>query len=140
MFTLTLVTPERKILAGQEIEEVTVPAHRGEIEIFPGHAGLMTTLTPGPLKYRLKGESEAHIVAINWGYCQVVHNGVIVLAESAERPSELSAEKIEADLKDAQTKVAAQGADADTIAHGLKRVAEAQSKKDIVARFRGGAH
>ncbi len=34
MFTLTLVTPERKILAGAEIEEVFVPGARGELNIL----------------------------------------------------------------------------------------------------------
>ena len=55
MFKLTIVTPEKRILVGQEVEEVTVPAFKGELNILPGHAPLMTTLETGVMKWKLKG-------------------------------------------------------------------------------------
>jgi F-type H+-transporting ATPase subunit epsilon len=102
MFTLTLVTPERKLLSGAEIEEVFVPAFRGEINILPGHAPLMSTLQTGVLKYRLKGETTLRPVAISWGYCQVNPQGVNILAETAERPEDLDMKRVEEALKEAQ--------------------------------------
>jgi F-type H+-transporting ATPase subunit epsilon len=103
MFTLTLVTPEKKILSGSEVEEVFVPAFRGELNILPGHAPLMSTLQTGVLRYRLKGESTLKSVAISWGYCQVNPTGVNVLAETAERPEDLDLKRVDEALKNAES-------------------------------------
>src|SRR4051812_40921293 len=86
---LTLVTPEKKIVEHFAIEEVYIPAYRGELGILPGHAPLMTTLNTGVLRYRARGESTMNFVAISWGYCEVSPQGVLVLAETAEKQSEI---------------------------------------------------
>lgn len=80
MFKLDLVTPEQKLVLGQELAEITLPAYRGELNILPGHAPLMTTLSPGILTYKLTS-GETRTLAISWGYCQVSATGVSVLAE-----------------------------------------------------------
>ncbi len=38
MFTLNVVTPEKKIVTDLEIDEVIVPGYKGELDILPGHA------------------------------------------------------------------------------------------------------
>jgi F-type H+-transporting ATPase subunit epsilon len=105
MFRLTLVTPEKKLVAGEEIEEVFVPGYRGELNILPGHAPLMTTLSTGVLRYRLKGETTLHRVAISWGYAQVSPEGVNVLAETAERPEEIDLKRVAEARKAAQDRL-----------------------------------
>lgn len=92
MFKLNLVTPEKKIVMDQELEEIVLPAFRGELDILPGHAPLLTTLGAGLLKYRLKG-GETQKLAIGWGYCQVSAQGVNVLAEIATEASEVDLAK-----------------------------------------------
>ena len=86
MFKLDFVTPEQKIVFGQELEEITIPAFRGELNILPGHSPLMTTLLPGKLSYRLKS-GEQKTIAISWGYAQVSPSGVHVLAEAVIDPA-----------------------------------------------------
>lgn len=105
MFTLTLVTPERKLLAGQEVEEVFIPAYLGEMNVLPGHAPLMTTLSTGILRYRAKGDPKMHHVAVSSGYCQVNPEGVNVLAETAERPEDIDIERAETALATAQERL-----------------------------------
>lgn len=105
MFQLSLVTPEKKLLTDTEIEEVIVPAYRGELNILPGHAPLITTLSVGVLRYRLKGEKDFSPVVISWGYCQVNPKGVIILAETAETKEEIDRERAERALKKAKTKL-----------------------------------
>lgn len=95
MFTLDFVTPEQKIVFGQELEEITIPANRGELNILPGHAPLMTTLLPGQLKYKLKS-GEQKTVAITWGYAQVSQTGVHVLAEAVIDPAQDSRGSLQA--------------------------------------------
>jgi F-type H+-transporting ATPase subunit epsilon len=96
MFKLFFATPDRKIVADQELEEITLPAHAGELNILPGHAPLMTTLESGILRYKLKsGQSDT--MAISWGYCQVSADGVTVLAETAVHADEIDT-KVVSDL------------------------------------------
>ena len=90
---LTLVTPEKKLLTDVEVEEVFVPGFRGELNILPGHAPLMTTLSTGLLRYRLKGQTELKSIVVSWGYCEVNPNGVLVLAETAERVEDIDQER-----------------------------------------------
>lgn len=101
MFTLTLVTPEKKMLTDVDVEEVVVPAFKGELTILPGHAPLMSTLGIGILRYRVKGSSAFQSAAISWGYCEVNPRGVNILAETAEATDELDRERIEAARKKA---------------------------------------
>lgn len=89
MFKLDFVTPESKIVVDQELEEITLPAERGELNILPGHSPLMSTLKPGILTYKMKSGDTGRY-AISWGYCQVSERGVSVLAETAVTASEVN--------------------------------------------------
>ncbi len=101
MLTLTLVTPQKKLLESAEIQDVYGPAHRGELQSLPGHAPLVTTLGTGVLKYNLKGSSKAESVAISWGYCQVSESGVTVMAEVAEMAHEIDVAAADKNRKEA---------------------------------------
>jgi F-type H+-transporting ATPase subunit epsilon len=132
MFTLTLVTPEKRIVAGTEIEEVFVPAERGELNILPGHAPLMTTLNPGILRYRLKGDAKMNAVAISWGYCQVNPQGVNVLAETAERPEEIDKSRLETAFRTAQSRLSSSDLDSEAIVKYQQKLALAEVRKELV--------
>jgi F-type H+-transporting ATPase subunit epsilon len=93
MLTLTLVTPQKRLLVNQEIEEIFVPGELGEMNILPGHAPLLSTLAVGPLKYRLKGSNEVKVVAISWGFVEVNADLVNILAETAETPEQIDVER-----------------------------------------------
>lgn len=99
MFELTVVTPTKKIVANAEMEEVFVPAFRGELNIYPGHSPLVSTLTEGVLRYKLKGETEDTAVAISWGYVEVTPSGVQILAETAEAKEDIDLSRAEEALK-----------------------------------------
>lgn len=106
MFSLTLVTPQKKIVEGAPLKEVFVPAYRGEIEILPGHAPLITTLSEGVLKYKLEGATELKAVAVSWGYCEVTAEGQVnILAETAEAPEEINLKRAEEARQEALDKL-----------------------------------
>lgn len=105
MFTLTLVTPQKKLLTDVEIDEVILPAFRGQLDILPGHAPLVTTLRAGSVKVRRKGETTHKVAAISWGYCEVSPTGVTILADTAEWPEELDKNRIEEEIKIAQARL-----------------------------------
>lgn len=110
MFKLYFATPDKKVVADAELEEVTLPAHAGELNILPGHAPLMTTLSAGILKYKLKtGESEK--LAISWGYCQISSDGVTVLAETAVHGEDIDEKALNQELQAFEAKLAGESMD-----------------------------
>ena len=109
-------------------DEVTVPAYRGQLEIFPGHAPLMTSLGTGILKYKAKGGSSFESVVVSWGYAQVNPEGVIVLAETAESIEEIDRARAEAARKKAETELMEPILEADQIAKIQHKLARANAR------------
>ena len=101
-FELTVVTPNKSLLQKAPIEEVFVPAHRGELNILPGHAPLVSLLREGVFRYRLKNQNQQQAFAISWGYVEVTSAGVCVLAETAESKEDIDLKRAQKALKQAQ--------------------------------------
>lgn len=108
MFKLNVLTPERKAVFDQEIVEVSVPAHSGEMTILPGHSPLITTLGTGVLKYKVKGQEKSFKAVISWGYCEVSPEAVNVLAEFMQTPEEIVLENAQTELQTAEKKLVTQ--------------------------------
>lgn len=106
MLKLSIVTPEKKLLTDVEVTELTVPTEGGEIEILEGHAALMSTLSPGVLRYTLKNGNEKGKVVVSWGYCEVYKDTINILAETAERPEEIDLSRVEASIKKVEEQLA----------------------------------
>ncbi len=132
-FNLTLVTPEKKMITNQPAKEVVVPAFKGELNILPGHAPLLTTLEPGILKYKLDNEDVYTSVAISWGYCQVSSEGVNILAENAEMPSEIDLQTAQAHLKSLTEKLAHESLNDHDWVQTQLGVKKAQAEIDIIS-------
>lgn len=130
MFKLTIVTPEKRLVIDQEIDEVTVPAFKGELNVLPGHAPLITTLETGVLKYKLKGQAEQKM-AISWGYCQVNPQGVNILAEYAATPMDLQLEELKKALAAAELKLSTEVLDEEQWAATQREVAKARTGMEI---------
>lgn len=128
MFVLNLVTPEKKLVTDLEIDEVIVPGFRGQLDILPGHAPLMTTLSTGVLKYRAKGTAELKTAVVSWGYCEVHPEGVIILAEVAESLEEIDRARAEANLKKATSQLMDPLLEANQVEMMQKKVARNQAR------------
>lgn len=132
MFKMTLVTPEKKLLTDADVEEIIVPAFKGELNILPGHAPLMSTLGVGILKYRLKGESSFSSAAISWGYCEVNPKGVNILAETAETVDELDRDRIAAARKKADEMLRSGGLSVDDIVKYQRKIRRADARLNLL--------
>lgn len=132
MFKLSILTPEKRLLTDQEIDEVLVPGDRGQLDILPGHAPLVTTLSAGVLRYRLKGESGHRAVAVSWGYAEVNPDGVVILAETAETPEEIDRQRAEEALRKAQGFLARMVADPEEIEKYQRKIERAQARLELV--------
>src|SRR6478735_2379881 len=89
-FELEIVTPE-KLVVKDVAEEAQIPGKNGYLGILPGHAPLITELAVGEITYR-ENSTERHL-AVAWGFAEVLPDRVTILAESAERPSEIDVER-----------------------------------------------
>jgi F-type H+-transporting ATPase subunit epsilon len=89
-FQLEIVTPEKKVVA-TTAEEVQIPGKNGYLGILPGHAPLITELAVGEITYRDTSGSNEQRLAVAWGFAEVLPDKVTILAETAERPSEIDA-------------------------------------------------
>ncbi len=101
-FKLTVVSPERLVVSA-EVEEAQVPGKNGYLGILPGHAPMMTELDIGELSYR-QGDRTGYL-AVTWGYCEVLSDQVIVLAERAERAEEVDRERAQAAMERARKRL-----------------------------------
>src|ERR1700690_2740546 len=90
-FQLEIVTPEKKVVDTASAEEIQIPGKNGYLGVLPGHAPLITELAVGEITFRDAGEDQ-HL-AVAWGFAEVLPDKVTILAETAERPSEIDVER-----------------------------------------------
>jgi F-type H+-transporting ATPase subunit epsilon len=89
---LEIVTPERHLFSGQ-VDEVTVPSNVGYLGILPGHAPLLGELGIGELSYKIGDRREYFFCS--GGFLEVLPDRVVVLAQTAEKASEIDVNRAE---------------------------------------------
>jgi F-type H+-transporting ATPase subunit epsilon len=89
-FQLEIVTPEKKVV-DTAATEVQIPGENGYLGILPGHAPLITELAVGEITFHTGAEAQR--LAVAWGFAEVLPDKVTILAETAERPSEIDADR-----------------------------------------------
>jgi F-type H+-transporting ATPase subunit epsilon len=99
---LDIVTPEKKIFS-DTVDNVYLPGADGEMGILPQHAGLVTALKPGELRYLHNGKVEK--LAIGSGFAEVTQTKVIVLTDMALGEAEIDELTAEEAIKRAQEKL-----------------------------------
>lgn len=95
-------------------DEVIAPGGEGQLGILPRHAPLMTTLTIGALHIKHAGSEET--LFIGGGFMEVSDNRVIVLADDAERASDIDEARAEEARRRAQQQLDQAAGDIDRAA------------------------
>jgi F-type H+-transporting ATPase subunit epsilon len=90
-FQLEIVTPEKRVV-DTAATEAQIPGKNGYLGVLPGHAPLITELAVGEITYRA-GVAEEQKLAVAGGFAEVLPDRVTILAETAERPSEIDVER-----------------------------------------------
>jgi F-type H+-transporting ATPase subunit epsilon len=90
--TVEIITGERIVHTQDDVDSVVAPGAAGSLGILPGHAKLVSLLAQGELKIRHQGEEE--FFAVFGGFIEVTDNKVIILADSAERASEIDLQRV----------------------------------------------
>ncbi|WP_396626317.1 F0F1 ATP synthase subunit epsilon [Luteitalea sp.] len=108
--TLSIVTPEREIVRVQ-VDEVELPGSEGYFGVLPGHTPMLATLTVGRLTSR--SGTDTQVLAIAFGFAEVLPDAVTVLAQIAERAEDIDVARAEAARKRAEERLARNEADLD---------------------------
>lgn len=99
-----LVSPER-LLASGDVESVEIPGTEGDMGISEGHAPVLSTLRPGVVTIT-RGSGAPERIFVRGGFAEVNPKGLTVLAEVAIPVSELNAEKLAQQVKNAEEDLA----------------------------------
>jgi len=129
-FQLEIVTPEKKVV-DTSAEEVQIPGKDGYLGVLPGHAPLITELGVGEISFR-DGATEQRL-AVAWGFAEVLPGKVTILAESAERPSEIDVARAREAKKRAEERLAG-GDSAVGVERALDSLQRAESRLEVAAK------
>jgi F-type H+-transporting ATPase subunit epsilon len=129
-FQLEIVTPEKKVV-DTAAEEVQIPGKNGYLGVLPGHAPLITELAVGEIIYR-ENASEQRL-AVAWGFAEVLPNKVTILAETAERPSEIDVERARKAKERAEQRLSSGDSSVD-VERALGALHRAEARLDVASR------
>ncbi len=101
---LEVVTPE-KIVVSEEAQIVASPGSLGEFGVLSGHTPFLTSLKTGIIRYS-DANGKEHYVFVSGGFAEALPNKVTVLAESAEKRSDIDVERAKAALARAEKRLA----------------------------------
>ena len=128
-FQLEIVTPEKKVV-DTTAEEVQIPGKNGYLGILPGHAPLITELAVGEITYR-ENSTEQHL-AVAWGFAEVLPDKVTILAETAERPSEIDVDRARKSKERAEQRLTS-GDTSVEVDRALDALHRAESRIDVAS-------
>jgi len=128
-FQLEIVTPEKKVVE-TAAEEIQIPGKNGYLGILPGHAPLITELSVGEITYR-ENATEQHL-AVAWGFAEVLPNKVTILAEAAERPSEIDVQRARKAKERAEQRLASGDTTVD-VDRALDALQRAETRLEVAA-------
>ncbi|HEY6337535.1 MAG TPA: F0F1 ATP synthase subunit epsilon [Candidatus Sulfotelmatobacter sp.] len=129
-FQLEIVTPEKKVV-DTAAEELQIPGKNGYLGVLPGHAPLITELAVGEITFR-EGATEQRL-AVAWGFAEVLPDKVTILAETAERPSEIDVERARKAKERAEQRLAS-GDSAVDVERALDSLQRAESRLEVAGK------
>ncbi len=135
-FQLQIATPER-IYADEQVGEAELPGKNGYMGILPGHAPLLSALGAGVLTYSSAGNRQ--VLVVDGGFVEVFEDHVRVLADHAERASDISVDAARRELDEANAALR-EAHDSGESDAALRRMQKAQARLDAAERLGSSAH
>ena len=101
-FAFKLLSPYKSLFEGR-VEAVMLPGELGEFGVLSNHTKFATSLKPGVVRFVVDGQTTRF--AIGGGFSEVHADGVVVLADSAERPDQIDLQRAEESRERARTEL-----------------------------------
>jgi F-type H+-transporting ATPase subunit epsilon len=108
---LEVVTPERMVVK-ENANIVMAPGTLGEFGVLPGHTSFFTSLKTGVIHYKDNQDKDRYVF-VRGGFSETLPNRVTVLADSAERKSEINIDRAKSAKERAEKRLANPTADID---------------------------
>lgn len=108
LLSLEIATPVGLALS-TECESIAAPSVQGEFGVFAGHLPLLAALRAGVVKYRVDGKDL--LAAVGPGFVEAGPHKVLLLTDSFARPNDVDADKVRAELEDAEKRLSALATD-----------------------------
>lgn len=126
-----IVSAEESLFSGL-VELVVAAGALGDLGIAPGHAPLMTSLNPGPVRVIKQGGKE-EVFYVSGGYLEVQPNLVTILSDSAQRADDIDEAAAAEAKKEAERSFANQSGEMD-YSRAAAQLAEASARLRTIDR------
>jgi F-type H+-transporting ATPase subunit epsilon len=103
-FHFELVSPDKLLFSGP-VEDVLAPGTEGDFVVLRDHAPVMTALRPGIVDIG-EAQGKRTRVFVRGGFADVSAAGLILLAETAVPVVDLSPERLDAEIRNAEEDLA----------------------------------
>ncbi len=132
--SVTIVTPEKKVVHKLQVDELIMPAEAGEVTILPGHAPLLTTLGVGVVRTLSLSNDEQINFLVSYGFAEVRDNHVLILGEDIEPASAIDLELAQKAKSEVEEKILNKVLGEIEYANYLKRLQKEQKKIEVAKR------
>ena len=132
-FHCDIASAEDSIFSG-EVESLIAAGSLGDLGIFPGHAPLLTSLIPGPIRIKKVG-GEEDIYYVSGGFLEVQPGTVNILADSAIRADDVDEATAEKARQEAEAAIANQSAEFE-YSKAASQLAEATAQIRTIKQLR----
>ena len=131
-----IVSAEEEIFSGL-VEMLVATGEMGELGVSYGHAPLLTSLVPGPVRIVTQGGDE-HVYYVSGGFLEIQPGVVSILADTALRAKDVDEAAAEAAQREAEHALANQSGDFD-YGRASAQLAEAAAQLATLRKMRNRA-
>lgn len=131
-----IVSAEEEIFSGL-VEMLVATGNLGELGVSYGHAPLLTSLVPGPVRI-VKQNGEEEVYYVSGGFLEVQPGVVSILADTALRADDVDEAAAEEARKDAEQALANQSGDFD-YGRASSQLAEAAAQLATLRKLKNRA-
>jgi F-type H+-transporting ATPase subunit epsilon len=129
-----IVSAEQEIFSGA-VQTLVASGSYGDLGIMPGHAQLLTTLQPGPVRV-VKENGEQEFIFVSGGFLEVQPHKITILANTATRARFLDEEAALKAKEHALELLADQKPDID-YSRATAELVEAMARLRTIQQYRG---
>jgi len=109
LIKLEVVTPAKYVVS-EDVEIVMAPGTLGEFGVLSGHTPFLTSLKTGRILYK-DANGKEKMLFVSGGFAEATPHKVTILAESAEKRSDIDINRAKAALERAQKRLVEQKAE-----------------------------
>ncbi len=131
-----IVSAEEEIFSGL-VEMLVATGEVGELGVSYGHAPLLTSLVPGPVRI-LTQNGDEHVYYVSGGFLEIQPGVVSILADTALRAKDVDEAAAEAAQREAEHALANQSGDFD-YGRASAQLAEAAAQLATLRKMRNRA-